>query len=47
VRSIAEKMGLAESTVDNHKWRMMKKLGIHRSSELVGIAIETGLLDWD
>jgi two-component system, NarL family, response regulator NreC len=47
VRSIAEKMGLAESTVDNHKSRMMKKLNIHRGSQLVRIAVETGLVDWD
>jgi DNA-binding NarL/FixJ family response regulator len=47
VRSIAEKMGLAESTVDNHKSRMMKRLNIHRGSQLVRIAVETGLVDWD
>jgi two-component system, NarL family, response regulator NreC len=47
VRSIAEKMGLAESTVDNHKSRMMKRLNIHRASQLVRIAVETGLVDWD
>jgi DNA-binding NarL/FixJ family response regulator len=47
VRSIAEKMGLAESTVDNHKARMMKKLMINKTSHLVRLAVETGLIDWE
>jgi DNA-binding NarL/FixJ family response regulator len=37
--------GLAESTVDNHKQRVMRKLGIHRVSELVRIALKSGLVD--
>ena len=47
VRSIAEKMNLAESTVDNHKSRMMKRLDIKKTSTLVRLAVETGLVGWD
>lgn len=46
VRGVAEKLVLAESTIDNHKSRIMSKLNVHRASELVGIAIETGWVDW-
>jgi DNA-binding NarL/FixJ family response regulator len=45
VRGAAEKLGLAESTIDNHKSRAMKKLNVHRTADLVRIAIETGLVD--
>jgi len=34
-------LGLSESTIDNHKSRLMKKLGIHKSSER---AVRDGLL---
>lgn len=44
VKQCAETLGLSESTVDNHKSRMMKKLGIHKSSELAVRAIKDGLL---
>ncbi len=47
VRSIAEKMKLAESTVDNHKSRLMKRLRVNKTSTLVRLAVETGLIDWD
>jgi DNA-binding NarL/FixJ family response regulator len=47
VRSIAEKMNLAESTIDNHKSRMMKRLNISKTSTLVRLAVQTGLVDWD
>ncbi|HEX6963908.1 MAG TPA: response regulator transcription factor [Lacipirellula sp.] len=45
VRSVAEKLGLAESTIDNHKCRAMKKLNVHRSTDLLRLAIEAGLVD--
>ena len=44
VKQCAETLGLSESTIDNHKSRLMKKLGIHKSSELAVRAIRDGLL---
>lgn len=44
VTRCAEQMGLARSTVDNHKWRLMKKLGLHKTAELVRFAIREGLV---
>ena len=46
VRSIAEKLRLAESTVDNHKSNAMKKLKVHKSLDLVGIAVEAGIVSY-
>ena len=46
IRGIAEKLALAESTIDNHKTRVMKKLNVHRASDLVRIAMAVGLVDW-
>jgi DNA-binding NarL/FixJ family response regulator len=43
VRQISTKLRLAESTVDNHKQSLMKKLGIHRSQELLRIAVDIGM----
>jgi len=34
----------SESTIDNHRTRMMKKLGVHRNAVLVRLAIKEGLL---
>jgi DNA-binding NarL/FixJ family response regulator len=45
VRRCAEALGLSQSTIDNHKSRLMKKLGIHRASELTILAIREGLID--
>ncbi len=45
VRECAEKLGLSHSTVDNHKSRMMAKLNIHKSIELVYLAIREGLVN--
>ena len=45
VRQCAERMQLAQSTVDNHKSRLMKKLGVHKGVELAVLAIREGLLD--
>lgn len=44
VKQCAESLGLSESTIDNHKSRLMKKLGIHKSSDLAVRAIRDGLL---
>jgi DNA-binding NarL/FixJ family response regulator len=45
VREVGENLKLSTSTIDNHKARAMKKLGIHRSSMLANVAISTGLID--
>jgi len=45
VRNVASKLGLAASTVDNHKSRLKKKLGIHKAAELTRIAMREGLID--
>jgi DNA-binding NarL/FixJ family response regulator len=37
-------MHLAESTIDNHKSRLMKKLQIHKAAELTHVAIRDGLI---
>jgi DNA-binding NarL/FixJ family response regulator len=42
-REIGELMELAPSTVDNHKVNMMKKLGLRRRTQLIHVAIKTGL----
>jgi DNA-binding NarL/FixJ family response regulator len=44
VRQCAEILNRSESTVDNHKARIMKKLGVHRVVELTRFAIREGLV---
>ena len=44
VRQCAEILAIAPSTVDNHKGRMMKKLGMHKLQDLVKLAIRVGLI---
>ena len=44
VRRCAERLKLAESTIDNHKSRLMKKLDIHKIVELTHVAIREGLI---
>lgn len=44
VRRCAEFLELAESTIDNHKSRLMKKLNIHKVVELTHVAIREGLI---
>jgi len=45
VRDCAEQMHLAESTIDNHKSRLMKKLRIHKAAELTHVAIREGVIN--
>jgi DNA-binding CsgD family transcriptional regulator len=45
VRVIAETMKLAESTIDSHKSRLMRKLKVHKSLDLVRLAVIYGILD--
>ncbi|MGH9161321.1 MAG: response regulator [Vicinamibacteraceae bacterium] len=42
---IAKLLGLSPKTVDNHRTRLMEKLGIHSTAELVRFAARHGLLE--
>jgi DNA-binding NarL/FixJ family response regulator len=44
VKECAQQLHLAHSTVDNHKSRLMKKLNVHKSTELTRLAIREGLI---
>ena len=44
VRDCALRMEVAESTIDNHKSRIMKKLGVHKASQLTLLAIREGVI---
>lgn len=44
VNRCAKAMGISPSTVDNHKSSIMRKLKVHKVSELVRLAIQEGLL---
>ena len=44
VRDCAHILELAQSTVDNHKSRLMKKLGLRKSQDLTRLAIREGLI---
>ena len=44
VREAAQELNLSASTVDNHRSRLMKKLNVHKATELTRRAIRDGLL---
>jgi DNA-binding NarL/FixJ family response regulator len=44
VKTCAELLDLAPSTIDNHKARLMKKLGVHKALDLTRLAIREGLV---
>jgi DNA-binding NarL/FixJ family response regulator len=44
VRECARQLHLSESTIDNHKTRLMKKLQVHKLTELTHLAIREGLI---
>jgi two-component system, NarL family, response regulator NreC len=44
VRECAKELHLSESTIDNHKTRLMKKLQVHKLTELTHLAIRDGLI---
>ena len=46
-REIAERLDLALKTVHNHRTRLMTKLDIHRSADLVKYAIRLGMVGLD
>lgn len=43
VRQTAARLGVAESTIGNHKYRLMRKLGVKTSLEALRIAVRHGL----
>ncbi len=43
-REIGERLGVSPKTIDSHRVRLMKKLGIHKVQSLVRFAIREGLL---
>ena len=45
VAECAEKLQLSSSTIDNHRSRLMKKLGLHKASLLTRRAIRDGLIE--
>lgn len=42
---IAERLQLSLHTIDNHKTRILKKLGLHRTVDLVRFAVGVGLCE--
>ena len=42
-REIAEELGVAFKTVTTHRYRLQKKLGVHKTADLTRIAIRMGL----
>ena len=44
VKECAQRLRLAHSTVDNHKSRLMRKLDVHKVTELTRLAIREGLI---
>mgnify|MGYP001553824621 CR=1 FL=1 len=47
VQQCADRLALSPSTVDNHKTRMMKKLDIHKTPDLVRLARSEGIVGVD
>jgi len=42
---IARRLSISTKTVDNHRTRLMAKLGVRSLSQLLGLALKEGLLD--
>jgi len=42
---IGDQLGISPKTVARHRERIMNKLNLHSSTELVKFAIRTGLID--
>jgi DNA-binding NarL/FixJ family response regulator len=45
VKQCAKKLGIGASTVGNHKSRLMKKLNVHKTVELVHLAVRAGIVN--
>jgi len=44
LKQCSQQMGISVNTVDNHKTRLMRKLGVHKSVELARLAVREGLI---
>jgi DNA-binding NarL/FixJ family response regulator len=44
-REIAAELGLSRRTVDTHRMRLMRKLGVHNTAGLVRVAVREGLIE--
>jgi len=44
VKECAHHLHLSDRTVDHYKWRLMKKLNVHKVTQLVRLAIREGLV---
>jgi two-component system, NarL family, response regulator NreC len=44
MKKCSERMGISINTVDNHKTRLMRKLGVHKTVELARLAVREGLI---
>ena len=45
--TIAERLSISANTVDRHRTKIMRKLGVHSAAELVARAFRDGLLESD
>jgi DNA-binding NarL/FixJ family response regulator len=45
LKDCSERMGIKLSTVDNHKTRLMRKLGVHKTVDLARLAVREGLIE--
>ncbi len=44
LKEISDVLGKSEGTIDKQRTRLMRRLGVHKSSELTRLAVEAGLL---
>lgn len=44
-REISEHMGISHKTVETHRSNLLKKLGLHKMTDLIRLAIREGLID--
>ncbi len=44
-KQIAEKLYISRKTVENHRYNVMRKLGLHSTHDLVKYAVKSGLID--
>jgi two-component system, NarL family, response regulator NreC len=45
LKQCSQQLGIAVNTVDNHKTRLMRKLGLHKNVELARLAVREGLVE--
>jgi two-component system nitrate/nitrite response regulator NarL len=42
-KAIADRLGRSVRTVESHRYRVMRRLGLHNAAQLAGLAVELGL----